>query len=139
MAVNIADDELFTRAVSGYKEAFWSQHQHLSESQRGELWAQRLSQFLTTTATSTATSSSAMPGEPKTDGKPASSGATNGTKHQLSDVPRTIPGVTHAAKRRAIVCFRSLFHVLVFSCCLYNIPSHRSLFAHSKVDFSTLT
>lgn len=119
MAVNITDDELFTRAVSGYKEAFWSQHQHLSESQRGELWAQRLSQFLTTTTSTTNSSSTAISGSPKTDEKPASSGAPNATKHHLSDVPRTIPGVTHAAKRRAIVCFRPLSHVLLFSCCLY--------------------
>ncbi|KAJ5091082.1 hypothetical protein NUU61_005952 [Penicillium alfredii] len=46
MTVNSADDELFTRAISGYRDAFLVQHSHLPEPQRHQLWSQRLSQFI---------------------------------------------------------------------------------------------
>ncbi|CAI7636737.1 unnamed protein product [Penicillium glandicola] len=46
MTVNLDDDELFTSAISGYREAFLVQHSHLSESERNQLWIERLSQFI---------------------------------------------------------------------------------------------
>ncbi|KAJ5521111.1 hypothetical protein N7463_001564 [Penicillium fimorum] len=45
MTVNL-DDELFTSAISGYREAFLVQHSHLSEDERNQLWIERLSQFI---------------------------------------------------------------------------------------------
>ncbi|KAJ5511403.1 hypothetical protein N7453_003506 [Penicillium expansum] len=45
MTVNL-DDELFTSAISGYHEAFLVQHSHLPESERDQLWIERLSQFI---------------------------------------------------------------------------------------------
>ncbi|KAJ5592026.1 uncharacterized protein N7459_002395 [Penicillium hispanicum] len=47
MTLNQADDELFTRAISGYRDVFLVQHSHLSEVERNQLWSQRISQFLT--------------------------------------------------------------------------------------------
>ncbi|CAG7943474.1 unnamed protein product [Penicillium salamii] len=46
MTVNLSDDELFTSAISGYREAFLVQHSHLSELERNQLWIERLSQFI---------------------------------------------------------------------------------------------
>lgn len=48
MAITKADDELFTRAISGYRDAFLVEFSHLPESERNELWSRRLQQFLTT-------------------------------------------------------------------------------------------
>lgn len=45
MTVNL-DDELFTSAISGYYEAFLVEHSHLPESERNQLWIERLSQFI---------------------------------------------------------------------------------------------
>ncbi|KAJ6127742.1 hypothetical protein N7471_008959 [Penicillium samsonianum] len=45
MTVNL-DDDLFTSAISGYHKAFLVQHSHLSESERNQLWIERLSQFI---------------------------------------------------------------------------------------------
>ncbi|OQE36722.1 hypothetical protein PENCOP_c011G02797 [Penicillium coprophilum] len=45
MTVNL-DDELFTSAISGYREAFLVQHSNLSEDERNQLWIERLSQFI---------------------------------------------------------------------------------------------
>jgi hypothetical protein len=46
MAGNLIHDELFTNAISGYREAFLVQHSHLSESERNELWIEQLSQCI---------------------------------------------------------------------------------------------
>ncbi|CBF78542.1 hypothetical protein AN7362.2 [Aspergillus nidulans FGSC A4] len=40
------DDDLFTRAVSKYRDAFLEQHSHLAEDERLRLWAQQLPQFI---------------------------------------------------------------------------------------------
>ncbi|CAL5867141.1 uncharacterized protein PFLUO_LOCUS1353 [Penicillium psychrofluorescens] len=88
MAVNLADDELFTRAISGYREAFLVQHSHLSESERNQLWSQRLSQFL-----------------PANNDDEGTTGGKSGKRtRQDAATPRTLPssgsGLPHA-KRRA--------------------------------------
>lgn len=90
MAVNLADDELFTRAISGYREAFLVQHSHLSESERNQLWSQRLSQFL-----------------PANNDDEGTTGGKSGKRtRQDAATPRTLPssgsGLPHA-KRRATV------------------------------------
>lgn len=91
MAVSIADDDLFTRAVSGYRDAFWDRHQHLSEAERNLAWSQRLSQFMTDGNAST---SKTLPGpSPDTLGKRTRQG------------PRTVE--VSSAKRRATVCYGS--------------------------------
>lgn len=91
MAVSIADDDLFTRAVSGYRDAFWDRHQHLSEAERNLAWSQRLSQFMTDGNASTSKTS---PGpSPDTLGKRTRQG------------PRTVE--VSSAKRRATVCYGS--------------------------------
>jgi len=46
MASNQAYDELFTRAISGYREAFLVRHSHLPESERNRLWRRRISDFI---------------------------------------------------------------------------------------------
>lgn len=90
MAVAIADDDLFTRAVSGYREAFLDRHKHLSEAERKLAWTQRLSQFIT--------DGDAMqlsgPSKSQTDtlGKRSRPG-----QRTLSDAPPS-------TKRRATVC-----------------------------------
>lgn len=95
MAVSTADDALFTRAVAGYRDVFWSKHQHLSEAERNHLWTRRLSQFITDN-TSTP------------DGKmmnPTDSGPSDILgKRTRPDTPRTVPGISAPAKRRATVC-----------------------------------
>lgn len=53
MAITKADDELFTRAISGYRDAFLVEHSHLPEPERNELWSRRLRQFMTAPDTST--------------------------------------------------------------------------------------
>ncbi|KAA8648317.1 uncharacterized protein ATNIH1004_004202 [Aspergillus tanneri] len=84
----MADDELFTRAISGYRDAFLDRHSHLSEAERNQLWGQRLSQFIPATASS---SNSYRP--------VPSSGILNGGstleksgKRIRQDTPRTLPG-----------------------------------------------
>ncbi|EAW24495.1 uncharacterized protein NFIA_040710 [Aspergillus fischeri NRRL 181] len=46
MAALREDDDLFTRAISGYRKAFLLRHNHLPESDRNQLWIQRLNQFM---------------------------------------------------------------------------------------------
>ncbi|KAJ5818927.1 hypothetical protein N7474_004518 [Penicillium riverlandense] len=88
MAVNLADDELFTRAISGYREAFLVQHSHLSESERNQLWSQRLSQFL-----------------PANNDDEGTTGSKSGKRtRQDAATPRTLPSSGSGlprAKRRA--------------------------------------
>ncbi|PYH48018.1 uncharacterized protein BP01DRAFT_379929 [Aspergillus saccharolyticus JOP 1030-1] len=96
MAGTMADDELFTRAISGYRDAFLVRHSHLPESERNQLWSQRLSQFMTTTASSSASSFDAsssyrpVPGS----GVPEDDGAAleKSGKRTRQDTPRTLPG-----------------------------------------------
>lgn len=92
MAVSIADDDLFTRAVSGYRDAFWDRNQHLSEAERNIAWTQRLSQFMTDGNASTSKTS---PGpSPDILGK------------RTRQTPRTVAEAS-SVKRRAPVCFDS--------------------------------
>jgi hypothetical protein len=99
MAVTMADDELFTRAISGYRDAFLDRHSHLPESERNRLWSQRLSQFLPATASS---SYRPVPGSgiPDTGSSLEKSG-----KRIRQDTPRTLPGSgLPPTKRRVTVC-----------------------------------
>ncbi|OKL62845.1 hypothetical protein UA08_01817 [Talaromyces atroroseus] len=93
MAVAAAHDDLFTRAVSGYRDVFWNQHQHLSESERNRLWTQRLSQFITNESASSSKDFSAQ----LTTGSPPD---TLG-KRTRQGAPRTVSEVPSSAKRRA--------------------------------------
>lgn len=99
MAVTMADDELFTRAISGYRDAFLDRHSHLPEAERNRLWSQRLSQFLPATASS---SYRPVPGSgiPDTGSPHEKSG-----KRTRQDTPRTLPGSgLPPTKRRVTVC-----------------------------------
>ncbi|KAJ5349495.1 hypothetical protein N7541_007222 [Penicillium brevicompactum] len=87
MTVNLADDELFTSAISGYREAFLVQHSHLSEPERNQLWIERLSQFI--------------PSHDRNDWTPAGS---LGKRSRQDATPRTLPSSDLGlpqAKRRA--------------------------------------
>ncbi|KAM5451154.1 hypothetical protein MaudCBS49596_003858 [Microsporum audouinii] len=48
MALSFSSDELFNSVLSSSREAFWQEHSHLPESQRQQLWSQRLEPFMTT-------------------------------------------------------------------------------------------
>ncbi|KAJ9191023.1 hypothetical protein DTO027B5_643 [Paecilomyces variotii] len=96
MAVSITDDELFTRAISGYRDAFLVQHSHLSESERNHLWSQRLSQFMTVTAPQDVSTNASDMLNAANASPPDSIG-----KRTRQDVPRTIPSGIPPAKRRA--------------------------------------
>ncbi|KAL3473353.1 hypothetical protein BJX99DRAFT_199608 [Aspergillus californicus] len=99
MSVTPADDELFTRAISGYRDVFLDQHSHLSEAERNHLWSQRLSQFIpATTAVAPTTpayrpvSGSSILGQDTSE---------NSGKRTRQDTPRTLPGSgPPPAKRR---------------------------------------
>lgn len=91
MAVAAAHDDLFTRAVSGYRDVFWNEHQHLSESERNRLWKQRLSQFITNEhASASKELSTGIIPSPETLGKRTRQGA-----------PRNLADTPSSAKRRA--------------------------------------
>ncbi|RAL04640.1 uncharacterized protein BO80DRAFT_483071 [Aspergillus ibericus CBS 121593] len=96
MAGTMADDELFTRAISGYRDAFLVRHSHLPESERNELWSQRLSQFMTTTASSStspsASSSSYRPVPGSGLLEDGGSALEKSGKRTRQDTPRTLPG-----------------------------------------------
>lgn len=99
MAVTIPDDELFTRAISSYREAFWVQLAHLPESERNQLWSQCLSQFLSPTASA----NYFIP----TSGPPVTNeNSIKSMKRTRQDAtPRTLPfgSGLPAAKRRVTV------------------------------------
>ncbi|KAE8151090.1 hypothetical protein BDV25DRAFT_100006 [Aspergillus avenaceus] len=90
MAVNMADDELFTRAISGYRDAFLVRHSHLSEMERNELWTQRLSQFMPATASSSSPSYRPVSGSGIIDNGGLS--LEKSGKRSRQDTPRTLPG-----------------------------------------------
>ncbi|KAL4874020.1 hypothetical protein BDV12DRAFT_181894 [Aspergillus spectabilis] len=86
----MADDELFTRAISGYRDAFLDQRSHLPEAERIQLWSQRLSQFMPTTAVSPTTPAyRPVPGS-SILGNDSSSEKSG--KRTRQDTPRTLPG-----------------------------------------------
>ncbi|RDW74544.1 uncharacterized protein DSM5745_07206 [Aspergillus mulundensis] len=86
----MADDDLFTRAINGYRDAFLDQHSHLPETERNQLWSQRLSQFMPTTTVS--------PSTPAYRPVSGSSILGHGTSSEKSgkrtrqETPRTLPG-----------------------------------------------
>ncbi|KAJ5817417.1 hypothetical protein N7447_009650 [Penicillium robsamsonii] len=85
MTVNL-DDELFTSAISGYREAFLVQHSNLSEDERNQLWIEQLSRFIPNR---------------DTDSQPAGS---LGKRTRQDATPRTLPysdSNVPRAKRRA--------------------------------------
>lgn len=112
MAVSTADDELFTRAISSFRDYFLVQHAHLPESERNQLWTQRLSQFMAPSSTSDGTSAASGDSSGTTtatatttaNSRQGGSSSDNLGKRTRQDVPRTIPGAPSPAKRRATVC-----------------------------------
>lgn len=86
------DDELFTSAISGYREAFLVQHSHLSEDERNQLWIEQLRRFI--------------PAPSDRDTNWQSAGSLRKRTRQDA-TPRTLPysdsGLPQA-KRRATVC-----------------------------------
>ncbi|EKV06396.1 hypothetical protein PDIG_77630 [Penicillium digitatum PHI26] len=88
MTLNL-DDELFTSAISGYHEAFLVQYSHLPESERNQLWIERLSQFIP------------VPDNQDSNWQPAEG---MGKRARQDATPRTLPysdsGISQA-KRRA--------------------------------------
>lgn len=96
------DDDLFTRAISGYRDAFMDERAHLPESQRNQLWGQRLSQFLPP-STTTCDNAHSAPDTGFVDH--GSYSLAKSGKRTRQDTPRTIPGSgLPAPKRRATVC-----------------------------------
>ncbi|KAL4900738.1 hypothetical protein BDW74DRAFT_92753 [Aspergillus multicolor] len=89
-AVTMADDDLFTRAINGYRDAFLDQHAHLPETERNQLWSQRLSQFMPT--------NTVTPSTPAYRPVSGSSILGHGTSSEKSgkrtrqETPRTLPG-----------------------------------------------
>lgn len=104
MAVTMADDELFTRAISGYRDAFLVQHSHLPESERNQLWGQRLSQFIPATASSSLNSYRPVSGSGILENGGSTTPEKSG-KRARQDTPRTLPGSgLPPTKRRVTVC-----------------------------------
>lgn len=87
MAHNQDDDELFTRAISGYRDVFLDRYAHLPEAERYQLWSRQISQFLPSSRESVA-----IPGNP-------------GKRTRQDATPRTLPSASGLpqAKRRATV------------------------------------
>ncbi|BDD55395.1 hypothetical protein MAP00_000917 [Monascus purpureus] len=85
----MCDDESFTRAISGYRDAWLVQHSHLSESERNQLWSRRLSQFLPVSASPA--------------GLHAGSPMRRSGKRFRQDIPRMLPPDSGfpSAKRQA--------------------------------------
>lgn len=90
MPVNMVDDDLFTRAISGYRDVFLDQHSHLPESERLQLWSQRLSQFLPPTAVPPTTPAYRPVAGCNIPGQDTSSEKSG--KRTRQDTPRTLPG-----------------------------------------------
>ncbi|KAE8399561.1 hypothetical protein BDV37DRAFT_275190 [Aspergillus pseudonomiae] len=90
MAVNMADEELFKRAISGYRDAFLDRHSHLSEAERNELWSQQLNQFMPTAAAVSSPSYRPVSGSGILDN--GGSSLEKSGKRTRQDTPRTLPG-----------------------------------------------
>ena len=103
MAITKADDELFTRAISGYRDAFLVEFSHLPEPERNELWSRRLQQFLTApVSNSHKVRGSGTLGNGTSTGKSAKRARQDNTSRTLhgSGSGTGLP----LAKRRATVC-----------------------------------
>ncbi|KAJ5528299.1 hypothetical protein N7513_012458 [Penicillium frequentans] len=85
MTFNQDEDELFNRAISGYREAFLVRYSHLPEEQRNQLWSHRISPFI-----------------PAIERNDATPGIT-GKRTRQDAIPRTVPSGSGLpqAKRRA--------------------------------------
>ena len=91
MALHAIDDDeqLFTRAMTSYREAFLVRHAHLPETQRHLLWRQQLNQFIP----SFEGESSSAPSLPLSGHVSGKSG-----KRSRQDVtPRTLPSTETAS------------------------------------------
>lgn len=106
----MADDELFARAITGYRDVWLDQRAHLPESERNWLWGQHLSQFLPASALSS--------------GLHGGSPLERSGKRVRQDTPRMLPPGSGfpMAKRQATVCdlgllLPPLFHLSVFPPC----------------------
>ncbi|KKK22296.1 hypothetical protein AOCH_007672 [Aspergillus ochraceoroseus] len=92
----MADDELFTRAISSYRDVFLDQYSHLPELERNQLWSQRLSQFIPDTVSSS--SSTTIPTNSAYRPVPGSGIPDQGSSTEKSgkrtrqDTPRSLPG-----------------------------------------------
>ncbi|KAL3497153.1 hypothetical protein BJX62DRAFT_231766 [Aspergillus germanicus] len=89
--VAMADDELFTRAISGYRDVFLDQYSHLPEEQRNQLWSQKLSQFMPPTAVSPTAPAYRPVSGSSILGQNTTSSEDSG-KRTRQDTPRTLPG-----------------------------------------------
>lgn len=109
----LEDDDLFARAISGYRDAFLIEHSHLPESERNQLWNQRLSPFLDASGASNYQRAHPVPARQK--------GPSLGSfgKRARQDAFRISHGSgTPSAKRRVTVCalrFRFRFPASVFA------------------------
>ncbi|KAB8232030.1 uncharacterized protein BDW43DRAFT_301436 [Aspergillus alliaceus] len=90
MAVNMADEELFKRAISGYRDAFLDRHSHLSEAERNELWSQQLNQFMPASTARSSPSYRPVSGSGILDN--GGSSLEKSGKRTRQDTPRTLPG-----------------------------------------------
>ncbi|EPS31595.1 hypothetical protein PDE_06550 [Penicillium oxalicum 114-2] len=88
MALHAIDDDeqLFTRAMTSYREAFLVRHAHLPETQRHLLWRQQLNQFIP----SFEGESSSAPSLPL-------SGHVSGKRSRQDVTPRTLPSTETAS------------------------------------------
>lgn len=87
MSATMANDDMFSTTISMYRDYFMDQHSHLSESERNQLWSQRLSSFIPTTASSS--SYRPVPGSDFLD-LDASPCEKSG-KRTRQETPRTLP------------------------------------------------
>jgi len=143
------DEGLFFRVISGYRDLFLSEHAHLSESGRHQLWTQQLAQFIPASFETGSTSPDT--GDSLTSGMTTSrsnshigpsldsnSGSNNNNitgvgvkninlgKRTRQDAPRTGSGVS-PAKRQATVCLLGpLFQPSLRSSVPSLLPQHPS-------------
>ncbi|KAL3467309.1 hypothetical protein BJX64DRAFT_274018 [Aspergillus heterothallicus] len=88
----MADDELFTRAISGYRDVFLDQYSHLPEEQRNQLWSEKLSQFMPPTTVSPTTPAYRPISGSSILGQNTTSSSEDSGKRTRQDTPRTLPG-----------------------------------------------
>lgn len=126
MSVTTADDELFTRAIYGFRDAFLDQISHLPEPERMQLWRQRLSEFMAPTAVSPATPAYRSVSGSSILGRDTSPSEKSG-KRARQETPRTLPDFgLPPTKRRVTVC--DLLWPLLSRCTFRPQCSHPCLF-----------
>ncbi|KAL4927108.1 uncharacterized protein BDV17DRAFT_299314 [Aspergillus undulatus] len=87
----MADDELFKRAISGYRDAFLDRNSHLPEEERNQLWGQQLSQFIMPTTAVSPTSPAYRPVSGSSILGHDTCSEKSG-KRTRQETPRTLPG-----------------------------------------------